>query len=117
MPKCCWKNLLHCSDSLTSDVLKAIKSQGGYVTSIHPMKSFSDPRISVENYTNTFFVIEGDADALKVISPWFTSFGSIVYTINKENKSLYHAAGVFTSNYLITIAHQAFQMPNGCRRK
>ena len=99
--------VVHCSGSLTSDVLLSMKDLGCYIASIHPIYSFSQPDISVEQYTGTFCAFEGDKEATEVISKLFDSIGSITYPINKEKKSLYHAAGVFASNYLVTLAQQS----------
>lgn len=99
--------VLHCSGSLTSDALISIKEQGCYVASIHPMRSFANPELSVVQYKGTYCAIEGDKEALPNIYFLFNSIGSITYEIDKLKKSSYHAAGVFASNYLVTLAQQA----------
>lgn len=99
--------IVHCSGSLTSDILLPMKSLGCYVASIHPMHSFANPEISVMQYAGTFCSIEGDPQATKVMIPLFDAFGSQTYFIHKEKKLLAHVAGVFASNYLITLAQQA----------
>lgn len=98
---------IHCSGVLTSDVMAAVKVKDALVVSCHPMKSFSDPSLSVESYPGTYCAMEGDAEALRIIEPIFQSIGSITYKIAKERKSLYHAAGVFASNYLVTLSQEA----------
>jgi predicted short-subunit dehydrogenase-like oxidoreductase (DUF2520 family) len=100
--------ILHCSGSLNSDALIAIKEKGCYVASIHPMSSFASPELSIVQYKGTYCAVEGDKEALSRVLPLFNSIGSITYEIDKSKKPLYHAAGVFASNYLITLAQQAF---------
>lgn len=99
--------VMHCSGALTSDVLSAVKIKEALVASVHPMKSFSNPSLSVKNYPGTYCSMEGDPAALSVLEPLFQSIGSITYPIKKDKKLLYHAAGVFASNYLVTLAQQA----------
>lgn len=99
--------VLHCSGSLTSDALIAIKQKGCSVGSVHPMRSFAKPELSVKQYDGTYCAIEGDEQALPTMRYLFDSIGSTTYDIDKEKKSLYHAAGVFASNYLVTLAHEA----------
>lgn len=99
--------VIHCSGSLSSDVLLSAKQQHCYIASIHPMHSFNDPKHSVKHYTGTYCAVEGDPEALHLIIPLLQNIGSITYTINKDKKSLYHAGGVFASNYLMTIAEEA----------
>lgn len=98
---------IHCSGVHTSEIISALKLKNALIASIHPMKSFVNLEIAAETYPGTFCAIEGDIDALKIITPFFESFGSVIYSIAKEKKSLYHAAGVFASNYLVTLAQQA----------
>ncbi|MGQ3891823.1 Rossmann-like and DUF2520 domain-containing protein [Legionella sp. CNM-4043-24] len=97
----------HCSGSLGSDELMIAREEGCSVASIHPMKSFARPDLSVLNFTDTYCALEGDYEAKEVLRPLFEAIGAIVYEISKEKKSLYHAAGVFASNYLVTLSEQA----------
>lgn len=99
--------VLHCSGSLTSDALISIKEKGCFIASAHPMRSFAKPELSVDQYTGTYCAVEGDKDALPKVHSLFNSIGSITYEIDKTKKSSYHAAGVFASNYLVTLAQQA----------
>lgn len=101
--------VFHCSGVLTSDVIAQVKQHQAYVASIHPMKSFADPEFAVETYHQTYCAMEGDIEALTVLEPLFKSLGSITYLIDKKAKALYHAAGVFASNYLVTLAEEASQ--------
>ncbi len=98
--------ILHCSGSLSSDILNSL-SDKCYVASVHPMKSFAKPELSITQYKGTYCAMEGDEPALQLLQFLFEAIGSITFTIDKSKKSLYHAAGVFSSNYLITLAQQA----------
>jgi predicted short-subunit dehydrogenase-like oxidoreductase (DUF2520 family) len=97
----------HCSGALSSRCLDALKPQGCYVASIHPMHSFALPEKSTQTYPGTYCAMEGDPMALDSLQTLFTNFGSIPYLIDKNKKALYHAGGVFASNYLISLAQQA----------
>lgn len=105
--------VLHCSGSLTSDALVAAREAGCSVASIHPMRSFAQPETSVQQYSGTYCAFEGDVAASAVVRSLFDSIGSITYEISKEKKSLYHAAGVFASNYLVTLSQQALSCLEG----
>jgi len=99
--------IVHCSGSLTSDILLPMKQLGCYVASIHPMRSFAKPEISVEQYKGTYCAIEGDKEATDIITQLFNAIGSVTYFINKDKKLIYHASGIFASNYLVTLAQQS----------
>lgn len=104
--------ILHCSGSLSSDVLFSVKKTGCYVASAHPMASFAKPELSIQQYEGTYCAIEGDQETLPLVSSIFDSIGSITYQINKIKKSVYHAAGVFSSNYLVTLAQKSLLCMN-----
>jgi len=99
--------VLHCSGALTSDCLASLRARGVLVASMHPMMSFKQPPISVRLYTDIPCAVEGDPEAIAMISPLFTAIGSWLYPIHKAQKALYHAAAVFASNYVVTLAQQA----------
>ncbi|HAF87743.1 MAG TPA: DUF2520 domain-containing protein [Legionellales bacterium] len=98
--------VMHCSGVLTSDVLNALKAIPCFVASVHPMKSFARPALSISTYAPTYCAIEGDAAAKSSLHELFSAIGSIVYEINQTNKAAYHTAGIWASNYLILLAEQ-----------
>ena len=106
-----WMNqdhlIMHFSGALSSEVLKPLADKGCATASLHPMRSFSNPALSMKQYPGTYCAIEGHPKALKRLKPLFEAIGSVVYSIKQEKKSIYHAAGVFASNYLLTLAKQA----------
>ena len=97
----------HCSGVLPSTCLEVLKQRGVEICSIHPMHSFVDPQISMQKYLGTLCAIEGDPGAVTVVQELFVAFGSEVFTVDKNRKALYHAAGVFASNYLLTLVAQS----------
>lgn len=99
--------VLHCSGSLSSTHLFELESRGCLVASVHPMRSFNNPKLSVDDYPGTYCAIEGSAEGLPLLTELFTKIGSITFTIDKEKKSLYHSANVIASNYLLALAQEA----------
>lgn len=99
--------IVHCSGALTSSELIAVKNKGCFVASVHPMRSFANPTLSAAHYQGTYCAMEGDEETLDVIMQLFTAIGSKTCVIHPDKKPLYHAAAVFSSNYLVTLAHQA----------
>lgn len=99
--------IVHCSGALTSDSLFPLKQRGCFIASVHPMRSFSDPLMSVQDYAGTFCSMEGDSEAIESLSALFQSFGSVTYAIQRDQKIKVHIAGVLASNYLVTLSHQA----------
>lgn len=99
--------VVHCSGVLPASCMDAIRQKGCYICSVHPMHSFIDPVVSLQKYSGTYCAIEGDREATDIVSKLFVAIGSKVINIASDKKALYHAAGVFASNYLLTLANQA----------
>lgn len=99
--------IFHCSGSLTSDALISSKEKGCITASIHPMRSFAVPELSIEQYKGTYCALEGDNKAIETLQLIFEAIGSTTYLIDKNKKTLYHASGVFASNYLVTLSQLA----------
>lgn len=98
--------ILHCSGSFSSDLLISLKEKNCYIASVHPMRSFSVPFDMNRDYTN-YCTFEGDDAALNLLSRLFKTMNYSIHPIDKKNKSIYHAAGVFASNYLVTLFESA----------
>lgn len=99
--------ILHCSGVLNSDELSILKQKNALIVSVHPMQSFAKPSLSIERFEGTYCAIEGDAEGVMKAQKLFESIGAITYKIDKKHKAAYHAAGVFASNYVVTLAQQA----------
>jgi len=99
--------ILHCSGILSSDALKPLSAKGCLTASVHPMRSFAKPALSVQEFKGTYCALEGDKAALLLLGDLFEQMGAITYELDKSKKSTYHPAAVFASNYLITLSQQA----------
>ncbi|KRB91498.1 oxidoreductase [Noviherbaspirillum sp. Root189] len=101
--------VFHCSGALSSSALAAASACGALVASVHPIRSFADPAEVVQSFTGTYCGAEGDMVALELLNAAFTSIGAKIVHVDPEFKTLYHAAAVFASNYLVTVLDVAVQ--------
>jgi predicted short-subunit dehydrogenase-like oxidoreductase (DUF2520 family) len=101
--------VFHCSGAKTSHELEALRRAGAVVASVHPVRSFADPAAVAASFDGTYCGVEGDAGALSVLLPAFTSIGARPVAIAAEAKTVYHAASVFASNYLVTVLDAALR--------
>src|SRR5205085_171600 len=69
--------------------------------------SFAQPEQVLKNFAGTWCGVEGDAAALAVLAPLFEKPGARLVAVRPEAKTLYHAAAVFASNYLVTLGDAA----------
>ncbi|GAB6164750.1 Rossmann-like and DUF2520 domain-containing protein [Thermostilla marina] len=100
----------HTSGVHDSRLLQPLAERGAAVASLHPMRSFARPAEVVETFSGTFCTVEGDEPAVCLLAEWFAACGAQVVTIDRQAKPLYHAAGVFACNYLVTLTAIAEQL-------
>jgi len=115
--------VFHCSGALASDRMQAARSAGALLASVHPIRSFADPGAVAAQFLGTFCGIEGDPGALAVLTPALQAIGAQPVPIEASAKTVYHAAAVFASNYLVTVldaalrAYQAAGIPEPVARQ
>jgi predicted short-subunit dehydrogenase-like oxidoreductase (DUF2520 family) len=115
--------VFHCSGALASDRLHAARAAGACVASVHPIRSFADAGAVAAGFAGTFCGVEGDQQALEVLLPALAAIGARAVQIDPAAKTVYHAAAVFASNYLVTVidaalrAYQAAGIPEAVARE
>lgn len=101
--------VFHCSGALSSAVLQAAASAGAITGSVHPIRSFADPAQVAASFGGTYCGIEGDPLAVEKLNAAMAAVGGIAVPIDAALKTVYHAAAVFASNYLVTLLDTAQQ--------
>ncbi len=101
--------VFHCSGAKASSELDAARAAGAYVASVHPVRSFADPQAVSNAFAGTWCGVEGDPEALAVLEPAFAAIGARLVRIDPAAKTVYHAAAVFASNYLVTVLDAALR--------
>lgn len=115
--------VFHCSGAKSSSELDAARLRGAAVASVHPVRSFADPAAVAADFAGTFCGVEGDAAALDQLLPALEAIGARPVAIDAAAKTVYHAASVFASNYLVTVmdaalrAYQAAGIPEPVARE
>ena len=95
--------VFHCSGVLSSEVLSPLRAKGALIASVHPVRSFANADLAVREFAGTYCAIEGDPEAVRILTSLFARIGAQVFTIPCEAKMLCHAGHVFASNYLVAL--------------
>lgn len=98
------KTIIHCSGTLTSDILSFFRDKGAAVASCHPIKAVTG---SHDSFQGIYFDVEGDRPAVKILEKLSSAMGANILPVNKEAKPFLHAAAVTAANYLVTLAQTA----------
>lgn len=115
--------VFHCSGAKSSLELDAAAQAGALTASAHPIRSFADPGAVAQSFGGTWCGIEGAPGAIAMLEPALLAIGGRVALIDASAKTVYHAAAVFASNYLVTVidaalrAYQAAGIPEAAARE
>jgi len=110
--------VFHCSGAISSIELVSAKHAGAITGSVHPVKSFANPEISVASFNGTYCGIEGDANAVTILESVFQAIGGKTFVLDARYKVYYHAATVIVCNYLTSLLEFGIQtyMRSGLKR-
>ncbi|MDD2553479.1 MAG: DUF2520 domain-containing protein [Desulfotomaculaceae bacterium] len=99
--------VFHTSGAHSADEVGAVRRSGALAASLHPLQSFADIKMAMENLPGSYFALEGDPEALTLAGQIVADLGGKSFSIAAEDKPLYHAAACIASNYLVSLMHLA----------
>ncbi len=103
--------LYHCSGALSSSRLASAADCGGITGSLHPLQSFTPHTpIQPSPFTDINVSVEGEESAVVMGKKIINSLGANSFSIPTTAKTLYHAAAVVASNYLVTLENFAIEL-------
>lgn len=102
--------VFHSSGSLPSTILASAADSGAETGSIHPLQSFSAPETARNPFKGIIMSVEGSDPAVKAGKSIASDLQATCYTIRTDSKTLYHAAAVVASNYLVTLVEMSFKL-------
>jgi predicted short-subunit dehydrogenase-like oxidoreductase (DUF2520 family) len=108
------RTALHASGALSSSSLRSLRGAGFNTGSMHPLISVSDPLHGAESLCSAFFCIEGESAAQSVARSLVRALGAESFSINTEDKALYHAAAVMASGHMTALFDIAVEMLKHC---
>ena len=106
--------VIHTSGSLSSEVLSRLEEVGCPTGSMHPLVSISDAISGASNFHGAYFCVEGDPTAVEAAEAIVRELGGKSFSINAEQKSLYHAAAVTACGHLVALIDVAIEMLSKC---
>lgn len=106
------KTALHTSGALSSDVLEPLREKGWHTGSIHPLMSVSAARDA--SLRGAFWSVEGDRSAVRLGKEIVRDLDGKSFSIESEDKPLYHAAAVMVSGNVVALFDVALEMLGEC---
>lgn len=102
--------VVHCSGALCSDILSPARDCQAMIASIHPLQSFASVEQAEQILPGSYWAVEGDRPALVIVRRVIEDLGGICLEIGSDKKTLYHAAAVVASNYLVALLDVALAL-------
>ncbi|MFZ3101084.1 MAG: DUF2520 domain-containing protein [Desulfitobacteriaceae bacterium] len=99
---------VHCSGSLSSQVLRVEEDAAVKCLSIHPLQTFANVSEALKLLPGTHYGVEGEAQAIG--EQLVQDLGGIAHCLTATNKTSYHAGAVVASNFLVVLAVYAVQL-------
>lgn len=94
---------LHLAGALSTDVLSPLHAAGYAVGSMHPLQTVADPWSGGDRLRGSAFAIAGEPEALATAKRLVRRLEGLPLVIPPAFRPVYHAAGVFASNYLVAL--------------
>jgi predicted short-subunit dehydrogenase-like oxidoreductase (DUF2520 family) len=92
--------VFHCAGAATSELLASLSDLGWLTASAHCILSFANVETALSQFTGTACALEGHNAACAVLQAAFEAIGAQCFTVQAQDKLLYHAAAVFATNFL-----------------
>ncbi|MEM1008286.1 MAG: DUF2520 domain-containing protein, partial [Myxococcota bacterium] len=102
--------VVHCSGVTPRNILKPFQRKGASVGLMHPFQPVSGVTSSKRPFQNAFVGIEGQPQTLQLLEQYIRRLGGTSFSLAHVDRGLYHAAAVYSSNFLITLADIAKQL-------
>lgn len=108
------KIICHCSGSLSSDIFINADKHNAYTCSVHPILPFENYNTAISQISKAYFTIEGHSIAINIIADLLNKCGNNYYIIDGGNKTKYHTAACFASNFVTAVCQKAVKLMCEC---
>jgi predicted short-subunit dehydrogenase-like oxidoreductase (DUF2520 family) len=96
------QSVVHCSGALGVTPLTAASARGAACGVFHPLQSFG-PDAPAERFTGIAVGVDADPPLSDWLSRLAERLGAAPFSLRGIDRARYHAAAVFTSNYLVAL--------------
>jgi predicted short-subunit dehydrogenase-like oxidoreductase (DUF2520 family) len=99
--------VFHLAGRFGLDVLGPLELSGAELAALHPVRSLTDARITVDDFAGTACVAEGSPAALDLLKPLIASIDGSWLPVSAIDRGLYHASVSIVSNITKSVAWKA----------
>jgi predicted short-subunit dehydrogenase-like oxidoreductase (DUF2520 family) len=99
--------VFHLAGRFGLEVLAPLAGSGAYLAALHPVRSLTDAKILLEEFSGTACVAEGSDDPLQCLRPLIETIGGSWLPVETIDRGLYHASVSIISNITKSVAWKA----------
>jgi predicted short-subunit dehydrogenase-like oxidoreductase (DUF2520 family) len=96
------QSVVHCSGALDATPLMAASARGAACGVFHPLQSFG-PDAAAERFIGIAVGVDAEPALCDQLSQLAERLGAAPFSLRGVDRARYHAAAVFTSNYLVAL--------------
>jgi predicted short-subunit dehydrogenase-like oxidoreductase (DUF2520 family) len=101
------QSVVHCSGADSTDILEPAHKAGANVGGFHPLQTFAGVKEAIENIPGSTFAIEAEEPLKSTLRELAAAMDGQCLELTASDKAAYHAAAVFSCNYLVTLVKMA----------
>jgi len=102
------KSCVHTSGAFPGSILQSLQQSGISVGSLHPLQTFSPH--SPPPLKDIYFVLEGAEQLRNTLGKIVKDIGGIPIHLPEGDKTLYHSAAVFASNFIPVLMNASVEL-------
>jgi predicted short-subunit dehydrogenase-like oxidoreductase (DUF2520 family) len=99
--------VVHCSGADSREALKSAADMDAQTGGFHPLQTFASIEYAIAGFPGTTFGLEAEGKLLETLKKMAEDLDGRWVVLKAEDKVLYHASAVMTSNYLVTLVKTA----------
>ena len=113
------RRVVHTSGSVSVEALAPAREAGARIGSVHPLQTLPDARRGADALVGAAVAVTCDPSDRRSLHRLVSAWGGRPFPLPDESKTLYHAAAVFASNYVVASLWAAAELleragvPNG----
>ncbi len=101
------QSVVHCNGAASTGILEKARQDGAQVGGFHPLQTFASLNEALENLPGSTFAIEAEEPLYSTLTQMARDLDSRSIRLTADDKVLYHAAAVITSNYTVALMKMA----------
>lgn len=99
--------IFHLAGRFGLEVLESLSGRGALLAALHPVRSLTHDRLSLDDFAGTACVAEGSEVTLARLEPLVRSINGLWLPVHEIDRGLYHAAVSIVSNVTKGVAWKA----------